>query len=61
MTHGIGKEDDMKIFGYDHLIGNPVIRQKIRDTVRFWFMCFVYAFALIGLGNTIFFVWRLFG
>lgn len=50
----------MKIFGYDHIIGNPVKRQKIKDTIRFWFTCFVIAFACIGLGNTIYFVWRLF-
>jgi hypothetical protein len=50
----------MKIFGYDHIIGNPVKRQKIKDTIRFWFMCFVSAFACIGFGNTLYFVWRLF-
>lgn len=41
-----------------YLIGDPVKREKIRSTVRTAWYSFVYAFACIGLGNTIYFVWR---
>ena len=42
-----------------YLIGDPAKREKIRRTVRTAWYSVVYAFACIGLGNTIYFVWRI--
>ena len=43
-----------------YIIGDPVIREKISTTARIIWKSIVYAFALIGVGNVAFFVWRLF-
>lgn len=54
----MGVEVHMKTKIY--LIGDPVIREKISTTARIIWKSIVYAFALIGLGNVLFFVWRVF-
>lgn len=46
-----------------YLTGDPQIRErleKIRSACRIAFKSVVYAFALIGVGNVAFFVWRVF-
>lgn len=42
-----------------YIIGDKAKREKIRRTVRAAWYSVVYAFACIGLGNTIYFVWRI--
>lgn len=54
----VGLEVHMKTKIY--LIGDPVVREKISTTARIIWKSIVYAFALIGLGNVLFFVWRVF-
>lgn len=39
-----------------YVIGNPAIRK----TIKFWLRRVWDAFALIGIGNILFFIWRLF-
>lgn len=43
-----------------YLIGDPVIREKISTTARIVWKSIVHAFALIGVGNVLFFIWRVF-
>jgi len=43
-----------------YIIGDPVKRGKILRVCRITWKSIVYAFACIGLGNTLFFIWRLF-
>ena len=38
------------MLGYDYIIGDPIIREKIRDGFRFAAKCVVIALACIGLG-----------
>jgi len=42
------------------IIGDPAIRARIRRACRIAWFSVVYAFALIGVGNVAFFIWRLF-
>lgn len=39
-----------------YIIGDPAKREKVRSTLRVVWFSFVYAFALIGLGNTAYFI-----
>lgn len=41
-----------------YINGDPARREKFRSTVRVVWFCFVYTFALIGIGNTAYFVWH---
>jgi hypothetical protein len=43
-----------------YIIGDPSIRAKTRRVCRTVWYSVVYAFALIGVGNVLFFIWRLF-
>ena len=38
------------MLGYDYIIGDPAVRERIRSGVRFWVRCVVLALACIGLG-----------
>lgn len=43
-----------------YLIGDPEVRAKIQRACRITWKSIVYAFACIGLGNVLFFIWRVF-
>lgn len=43
-----------------YLFGNPKTRDRLNGLLRFWWKCIVYAFALIGVANVLFFVWSVF-
>lgn len=46
------------MFGFTYFIGDPEKRSKIKSFFRVVWKSIVYALALIGLGNILFFVWR---
>lgn len=39
------------MFGFKYINGDPEVRSRFWNAVRFWWNCIVYAFALIGLGS----------